>query len=447
MVIQKYFIENEYLPKIIKNYNYRSYQAEFSEKIYDLLSSYKTVVAEAPTGYGKTFSYLIPIFELGRRTIISTKTKQLMNQILVKDIPNLKKILKGNDLKIASLLGRRNYLCHYRFGKFIVPYRDMYIDVVSWVDNINEDDIILVPNDKFDGEVIGKITADSYQCIGVKCPYINRCSFYNAKDIANNSDIVVTNHHMLLADIAMRIKYDGSYNFDFAEHIVFDEAHSIVDIFPAYLGDELSSYSILNFIKDNRSYLGEDRFKDLYSKWKVLISRHRNTDRLTEKMESDFKKLFDEMDKIFSSYITEEDYSIFQKYRDTFENIYKNDGVKVVENNGDFLSIKNIPISSGDKFVEGLKCSCISSLMISATISFNGSFDYFMGELGLDDTVEKIRLEPPENFMKQGKLFINDYFIDNVEDKKIFYADLMKHLKGATLVIFNNLSHMLEIYR
>lgn len=446
MSVKKYFLEDEYLASLINNYRYRPYQVEFSEKIYDLLYSYKTFVAEAPTGYGKTLSYLIPIFELGRKTIISTKTKQLMNQILFKDISILKNIFGEERFKINSLLGRKNYFCHYRYGKYIVPYSDFYSDVVDWAESVFDKKVITVTNLGFDNEIISKITADSYQCIAGKCPYYSICSFYNAKELANSSDIIITNHHMLLADLAMRTKFDSFYNFDYVEHIVFDEAHSIVDIFPAYLGEELSFYSFINFAKDNRTFIGEEIFNNINSQYKNIVLKYKNSNSFSEKMETDCRHFIDELNKIFSKYLVDDEYSIFEKYKETFEKIYKNEGVKIVETNHDNITIKNIPITSDKKFTEGLFNSCISSLMISATISFNGSFNYFFNELGLGDNVEKIQLSPPENFISQGKLFINSSFMEDIDEKKEFYYELVKDMKGAAIIIFNSIAHMKEIY-
>jgi len=90
-------------------------------------------------------SYLIPVFELGRKTIISTKSKQLMNQIMYKDIPVLRKIFGDEKYKTSSLLGRKNYFCHYRYARHIVPYRDFYGDVVNWIESVSEQKVITIP--------------------------------------------------------------------------------------------------------------------------------------------------------------------------------------------------------------------------------------------------------------------------------------------------------------
>lgn len=446
MSVDKYFQEGEYLPSIIKNYNYRPYQAEFSSKLYDCLFGYKTVVAEAPTGYGKTLSYLIPVFELGRKTIISTKSKQLMNQIMYKDIPVLRKIFGDEKYRISSLLGRKNYYCHYRYARHIVPYRDFYGDIVNWIESVFEQKVITIPQGVFDGEVVNKITADSYQCVGAKCEYYQFCSFYNAKEIANNSDIIITNHHMLLADIAMKTKFDTAYNFDYVDHIIFDEAHSLIDIFPSYLGEELNLYSLISLAKDNKLIVGDEVFQRIVQMYKNIVFRYRNKTRLDAGMIYEFEDFLEKVDKIFCQRISEEDYKIFEKYKEVFERIYKNDGIKMLDTVGDMIFLKNIPVTSGDKFAEGLYSSCISSIMISATISFNGSFDYFINELGLGNDVEQIQLFPPENFISQGKLYIHNEFLEDIESKKAFYKDMMASVNGGVVIIFNNLSHMKEIY-
>ncbi len=444
MNIEKYFYEEEYLPKIIKNYKFRKHQADFSSQLFTFLNNYKSVIAEAPTGYGKTISYLIPIFELGRRTIISTKTKQLMNQIILKDIPIAQEIF-NKELKIAKLLGRKNYFCHYRYSKHIVPYADIYPDVVEWASRIIDEKIVEVVGLPFDSDVMNKITADSYQCVGGKCPYYFQCSFYNAKDLANSSDIVITNHHMLLADLAMRVKFDGNYNFDFAEHIVFDEAHSIVDIFPSYLGEEISIYSITNFLKENRQYLGDKYFKYFSGRLRGLNDKFKGKMIISDEIQSECNDIVYELDKVLSDRISDEEYEIFEKYKDTLSKVFKNDGIKLMDVNGDYFSLKNVPVSSGDYFADALFKSCLSSILISATITFNGSFDYVVNELGLEGNVELIKLNPPENMISQGKVYIHDDYTDDLETKKAFYLDFFSCQEGASLVIFNSLYHMNKV--
>lgn len=441
MSVEKYFYEEEYLPKIIKNYKFRKHQADFSYQLLRFLSEYRSVIAEAPTGYGKTISYLIPIFELGRRTIISTKTKQLMNQILLKDIPIAQQIF-NNGLKVKKLLGRKNYFCHYRYSKFILPYADLYPEVVNWAEGVIDEKIIEVSGLPFDNDVMNKITADSYQCVGGKCPYYSQCSFYNAKDLANSSDIVITNHHMLLADLAMRVKFDGNYNFDFVEHIVFDEAHSIVDIFPSYLGEEISLYSITNFLKENRQFLGDKFYKYFTGRIKGLNDKFRVKTIISDEMQRECIDIIYELDEVLSANIPDEEYGIFEKYKDTLSKVFNNDGIRLVDANGDYFSLKNVPVSSSDYFADALFKSCLSSIMISATITFNGSFDYVVKELGLEGRVEMIKLNPPENMISQGKVYIHDDYIDDLTFKKGFYIDFFSKCAGAALVIFNSLYHM-----
>ncbi|MCX8084930.1 MAG: ATP-dependent DNA helicase [Calditerrivibrio sp.] len=446
MSVSKYFKDN-YLPALIQNYTYRENQVQFSEDLFRYLEDYKDIVAEAPTGYGKTIAYLVPIFELGRRTIISTKSKQLMNQILLKDIPIIKKIFKNKEYKVATLLGRRNYFCHYRYSKFIVPYSDIYPEVVEWANGILDNKITEVYMLNFGGDVLNKITADSYQCIGGKCPYIQSCSFYNAKNLANEADIVITNHHMILADIAMRLKFGNSFNFEVAEHIIFDEAHSVADIFPLYLGEELNFRSLLSFARENRKFIGDNLIKKIEQEYMALCIKAQNINR--KKLDDDFQEkcvnFVSEMWDKFHNLVPDDEYSVMERYWETMKKIKDTNGVKVVEGNGDFFNLRNVPIYAGKQFVDGVKEAANSMLLVSATITFDNSFDYIKKELGFDDTVITLKLVPENNLFSQGKAYIHDEYLVSLEDKKKFYKDFFSKNKGAAIVIFNNTSHMQEI--
>jgi len=174
--------------------------------------------------------------------------------------------------------------------------------------------------------VVNKITADSYQCVGAKCEYYQYCSFYNAKEIANNSDIIITNHHMLLADVAMKTKFDTAYNFDYVDHIIFDEAHALVDIFPSYLGEELNLYSLISLAKDNKLIIGDEILQRIVQLYKNIVFGYRNKTRLDADLLDEFEDFIEKVDKIFSQRVSEEDYNVFEKYKEVLRGFIKTMG-------------------------------------------------------------------------------------------------------------------------
>ncbi|HAL87365.1 MAG TPA: hypothetical protein DCM31_11230, partial [Deferribacteraceae bacterium] len=145
MTIKKYFEDEDFLPSVLGGYRPRKQQAEIADFIHKSMNGHTPAVVEAPTGSGKTLSYLIPALELERKIIISTKTKQLMLQILNKDIPIASKLF-GHSPAVYYLKGRRNYFCHERFFRLVYPNSSFYPDAVKWFESIAEDYVIEIPS-------------------------------------------------------------------------------------------------------------------------------------------------------------------------------------------------------------------------------------------------------------------------------------------------------------
>jgi len=443
MDIRKYFLESEYLQRFIPNFSYRDYQADLSEYIMKALADYNTTVIEAPTGSGKTLAYLLPVFELGRKTIISTKTKQLMSQVLNNDIPTVSALFPDKDTDVVSLKGRKNYFCYYRYFKFITPDPDMYPDVIRWYER-NAPEISEIPQYLFDFSTIEKMTADSLQCIGGKCPYFEVCPFYLKKAEAADADIVVTNHFMLLSDMGMRYKNDMVYNFEFADNIIFDEAHSLPDIFPQFIGDDVNFGSLMSFLKENRSVMNESIYSFFQNKFAGIRGALESKKVINDKIQGELEIFFSELKSLAESDFDDENYELYKKYRDKFKNIFSTDGIRLIEPYKNSFSLKSLPLSVSDSFEESLRKICVSSIFISATLSVNGSFDYFCNELGLFDVNTK-KVEDGGDFLKNGVCCIpgKEFYR---EEKLETYASIIKKIEGGCLIIFNSLEMMNKVY-
>lgn len=443
MGLSRYFQNSECLPALIPNFSYRDYQFELSEYIMQVLGDYNSAVIEAPTGSGKTLAYLLPVFELGRKTIISTKTKQLMAQILNKDIPTVSALFPGKDIEVVSLKGRKNYFCYYRYFKFINPDPDMYPDVIRWYEN-NETGIGEVPPHLFDYSTTEKMTADSLQCIAGKCPYFDVCPFYLRKAEAADADIVVTNHFMLLSDMGMRYKNDMTYNFEFSDSIIFDEAHSLPDIFPNFIGDDVNFGSLMSFLKESRPLIKESAYSYFQNKFAEMRGLLETKKVIDSRLQTDLEIFFGELKNIAQSDFDDESYEVYKKYRDKFKNLFESDGIKLIEPYKNSFSLKNLPLSVSSAFEGALKKICLSSVFISATLSVNGSFDYFCNELGLTNIMTK-KVEDGGDFLKNGVCCIpKREFTGN--EKLGAYASIINKIDGGCLIIFNSLDMMNKVY-
>ncbi len=443
MALKKYFEKDHFLPKYIQNFSYRDSQVELAEYIKEKLESYESSVIEAPTGSGKTLAYLLPVFDLGHKTIISTKTKQLMNQILYRDINIFEEIFSDKRLKIASLKGRKNYFCYYRYFKLIAPNPDMYSDVIDWY-NVNKN-ISEIPYGFFNFSVIEKMTADSLQCIMGKCPYYNKCPFYLQREKASEADIVITNHFMLLSDVAMRNKHDMAYNFDFAEHIIFDEAHSLPDIFPGFIGDDVNFAALMAFLKENRHMMDEPVYSYFQNKFAYIKSNVQSKQEISNKIKDELDIFFAELKKVAETSFDDESYDVYKKYRDKFHNIFNTKGVKLIEPTVSSFVLKSMPLDISETFSQSLKKVCMSALFISATISVNGSFNYFCNELGLNDVSGK-NTNSEFNFLSNGECYISKNQLTKSQKMEI-YEKISLNAKSGCLFIFNSIDMMNNVYK
>ncbi len=426
MSVSQFFLEDKYLKSIIPGYIYRSTQVEMAEIIENAFSSYTNTCIEAPTGSGKTMAYLIPSLSSSSRIIISTKTKQLMNQLLYKDIPVVQKIA-GRNKSIRSLKGRKNYFCPYRYFRFINSKAAFYIDAVSWFEENSKYGIIIeAPWGRLDNDVCSLMTADRYQCIGSKCPYYEDCAFYMQKREANAADIIVTNHFLLLSDIAMKSKDSFGSIFEYRDNIIFDEAHSVPDIFSQYAGVEFALSSLMIFVYENKDIITIDNVDKIYREYLKIIDRIKEPKELFEPLRQDFDKFINLISDIILSLDNEEVKEEYGSYLMLYKEFNSDkEGIRIIEKtvqkNNIILTLKFIPFEAGADFITGLKEAVISSIFVSATLSSGGNFEYFLKETGLDGICQTHILENVFDFHQQGRIFVPD--ISSLKEK-------MKYIKN-----------------
>lgn len=438
MPMNKYFSQDGQLAQILPRYRQREAQADAAEFIFNSMKDYVPSVLEAPTGSGKTFAYLIPAFELGRRTIISTKTKQLMSQIAGKDIPVVAQMF-DEDKFVAVLKGRRNYFCHLRFFRFVYPNQGRFEKVVKWYESVVDEEIIEVPVGVFTPHEIDHISTDSWQCPASKCEFYDICSFYRAKEHANAADIVITNHYLLMSDFALKSESEHAAIFDFADHIIMDEAHSIPDIFPRFAGTELSLRSFLKLMNENRH---------LFDPREIELSAGMLSGLLETVKERTYTNNLKGAVLPYIEYVNK---AIGEKDSDELSTLHKrlleaatvvlgdSEGVRVTEQERGDVFLRYIPLNASDKLREGLKNASLSPVFVSATLSGKGNFSYFLSETGYDpEEIAKLSLEPVFDLEKQGRLLV----AENSDD---FYIELAEKAEGSVLIICNSVGRMLKL--
>ena len=167
------------------------------------------LAVEAGTGIGKTFAYLVPVLLSGRRAVISTGTKTLQDQLFDRDLPMLGAAI-GRPVKVALLKGRNNYLCWHRLelasqeGVRRGERASLFSDIRSWANSGTTGDLTELADFSEREDLRGRITSTSENCLGNRCEFIDECFVAEARRNAQAADVVIVNHHLLLADLALK---------------------------------------------------------------------------------------------------------------------------------------------------------------------------------------------------------------------------------------------------
>ena len=242
----------------IKGFIHRQQQVDMATMIADSMAAGRNAMIEAGTGTGKTFAYLLPLLISKQRGIISTGSKTLQDQLFYHDLPLIVGVLDW-PIKVALLKGRGNYLCPLRLEKHIATatrYSDAahlseLIDVRGWWQRTTTGDL----NELVDLEgsaIMPLITSTVDNCLGGECPMVSECPLYLARGRAQVADIVVINHHLLFADLALKEEGFASLLPD-ASTVVVDEAHQIVDVARRFFGERISSGQLNALCRDIRA--------------------------------------------------------------------------------------------------------------------------------------------------------------------------------------------------
>lgn len=240
---------------LIPGYAPRIQQQELASAVAEALQEHQVLIAEAGTGTGKTFAYLVPALLSGKKVIISTGTKNLQDQLFHKDLPLVRKAL-GVPVSIALLKGRANYLCLYRMelalsdGRF--PTRSQIADLQAihkWAGRTRTGDIAEHTRLAEDSMLWMQVTSSTDNCLGNDCEHYDDCHLMQARRSAQAADIVVVNHHLLFADMALRDEGINDLLPD-ADALILDEAHQLPETASGFFGTTVSSYQLLELARD-----------------------------------------------------------------------------------------------------------------------------------------------------------------------------------------------------
>jgi ATP-dependent DNA helicase DinG len=213
----------------------RLVQQEMAAAVERTIEEGGELVVEAGTGTGKTFAYLVPALLSGKRVIVSTGTKTLQDQLFHRDLPRVREVL-GARLKTALLKGRANYLCWYRMDQTVkegtLPNRAdvaLLSRLRAWASRTASGDVGEVEGVPEDASLWSRVTSTAENCLGAECPFFEDCFVVRARRAAQEADVVVVNHHLLFADLAIKREGFGEI-LPGAHAFVLDEAHQIPEL-------------------------------------------------------------------------------------------------------------------------------------------------------------------------------------------------------------------------
>lgn len=246
------------LARAIGGYRVRGQQVEMAERVAEAIDKQAVFIAEAGTGTGKTFAYLVPALRSGGKVIVSTGTKTLQDQLFNKDLPMVRDALKA-PVKIALLKGRANYVCPYHLDRALLEGRFLTREDAADARRISNFAKTTQSGDKAEcievnenSPVWNHATSTRDNCLGQECPSYKDCFVMQARREAMAADLVVVNHHLFFADVMLRDEGMAEL-LPACNTVIFDEAHQLPEVATLFFGDSVSTAQVLDLARDARA--------------------------------------------------------------------------------------------------------------------------------------------------------------------------------------------------
>lgn len=469
------FSQSGLLAKVLDGYLPRQAQIDMALKVEQAIEQKSSLIVEAGTGTGKTFAYLIPSLLSEKKVIVSTGTKNLQEQLFHKDIPLLRQAMATN-AQIALLKGRANYLCLYRLDLYVKERGQLdaamladFVNIRKWANSTRSGDIGELVNVPEDSAIFPFVTSTVDNCLAKDCPHVEDCHLIEARKKAIDADIVVVNHHLFFADMALKDTGFGEL-IPKADVVIFDEAHQIPDIASEYFGQAFSTRQILDLCSDviqqfhaeltDVKQLGKaaekcqktaQEFRLLFNhdpergNWREKINLPR-FNRAFENLKTDLDFLYqviklcisrnEAIDNCYDRVV-----DILSKY-EIMANVEQQGMSFWYETTRRHVVLHLTPLSVADKFSDFIQSSNAGWVFTSATLAVNEGFEHFANQLGLNNATTLL-VDSPFNYLNQSQLIVPRYLPDaNHKGRAQALADLAEPLigasKGACFLLFTS---------
>jgi ATP-dependent DNA helicase DinG len=272
--LHQFFAPGGVLSREHPAYEFRRGQLQMAQAVEQALEEKRHLIVEAGTGTGKTLAYLMPVIRSGKRVIISTGTKNLQEQLFYKDVPFLEQALygepaSGSRLSVCYMKGRNNYLCRKKLYDLTdqpvlsgLEEIEQYRAIAAWEKTTGTGDRAELAELPEASLLWHKLDARADTCTGQKCSEFERCFITEMRRKAMESDIIIVNHHLFFADLAIKLQADGAPDVGIlpeAAAVIFDEAHELEDVAGNYFGISVSNLRVEDLARDVESSLQHHR--------------------------------------------------------------------------------------------------------------------------------------------------------------------------------------------
>ena len=417
----------------------REAQVQMAQAVEDCLATGGSLVVEAGTGIGKTLAYLVPALLSGERVIISTGTKTLQDQLFFRDLPKVVETL-GLSIKPALLKGRANYLCLHRMltarteGR--LPSREAVTEleaVLDWSARTTDGDLSIAGVITEDSGLMPFVTSTTENCVGAECPQFEDCHVARARSEAQDADVVVVNHHLLFADMAIKQSGFGEV-LPGASAFIIDEAHQAPETATRFFSVSLTARQVTDLCRD---FLAEsagvtgamgmlrEPVADCLQKLKEiqLVIYERMPDRgswndlvrddqvrmALQALDHSVNVLFAASEKLAGSArgmdgcierLTE-----IQSRLDRFDAQQTGEEVRWYEKRGRGFAMHITPLEVSGVFSDFREMADAAWIFTSATLAVRGDFSLFTGQMGLDDATT-LQLDSPFDYANNALMWL-----------------------------------------
>jgi len=453
----------------------RPQQQQMAHAVEQALALDKTLIVEAGTGTGKTFAYLVPALLSGLKVIISTGTRHLQDQLFHRDLPTVRSAL-AVPLAAALLKGRANYLCHHRLaltrseGRLTSRQQvDQLERIFDWSGRTHSGDIAEMSNIPEDAPLWPRVTSTAENCIGQQCEWLAKCHVLKARRAAQEADLVVINHHLLCADLALKEEGFGEL-LPSADAFIIDEAHQLPETAARFFGVSLSSRQIQELAQDSvNEYVREtaemDGLPDLARHVErvvqdVRLAMGQGEQRAPWSQLANDQALQTQLDLLREALSALSEALQQQAERSRgLDNCYQ----RAVRLQGLLVQTTQQPPENYIHWFEAYRSSFRINLtpldvsenfssrrhqlpnrwiFTSATLSVNGRFDHFARRLGLEDA-ETLQLDSPFDYQRHALFYVpqglpepND---QSYTERMLDHAEqIIQASRGRTFVLFTS---------